>query len=266
MLLTIITVNLNNVKGLNETLSSVAAQTFKGFEYIVIDGGSVDGSVELIKESADKINYWVSEGDKGIYNAMNKGLQKATGEYILFMNSGDSLYNSQVLETFKGYLDGTDIIYGDFIFLYPDGRKDLYKNDKDITYISFLERERHLCHQAVIMSRKSIDKAGGAFDESLKIVADWKMFAIALLQQNASFKYVPETLSYFEAGGISLQKSSIERITDEQQKVIRESFPLFNKDMERILKTGTSFSEIFNSSYLQKLLKLRKKAVSILRK
>jgi glycosyltransferase involved in cell wall biosynthesis len=266
MKLSIVTINYNNAIGLERTIKSIVSQTYTEFEYIIIDGGSTDGSVGLIKENEERINYWVSESDTGIYNAMNKGLQKATGDYIIFMNSGDSLFAKDVLKKFEKHLDGTDIVYGDFVFLNPDGSKKLFRNNSELSYISFLERERHLCHQAVIMSRKAIDKAGGKFDESLKIVADWKMFAIALLQQQASYKYVPETLSYFETGGISLQKKSFEKIIIEQQKVIKESFPLFNEDLNKIKTLGTSFSEVFNSSYLKIIFKVRKKIIHLLKK
>ena len=87
MKLSIITINYNNCDGLRKTIESVIAQTTRDFEYIVIDGGSTDGSVDVIKEYADYIDYWVSEPDKGIYNAMNKGTRAAHGDFLLFLNS-----------------------------------------------------------------------------------------------------------------------------------------------------------------------------------
>ena len=98
MKLSIITINLNNDTGLNKTIESVINQTLKNFEFIIIDGGSTDRSVELIKEYAGQINYYVSEPDKGIYNAMNKGIRQAQGEYCFFLNSGDYFVNESVLE------------------------------------------------------------------------------------------------------------------------------------------------------------------------
>jgi len=108
--LSIITVNLNNAEGLRKTIESVVTQTFTDFEYIIIDGGSTDGSVEIIKLYADKITYWVSEPDKGIYNGMNKGIMVAKGEYCQFLNSGDWLVNENVL---KEVFADVDIVYGD---------------------------------------------------------------------------------------------------------------------------------------------------------
>ena len=100
MKLSIITVNLNNAVGLKKTICSVINQTFLDIEYIIIDGGSLDGSLEIIKEYEKKITYWVSEPDSGIYNAMNKGIMHANGEYLQFLNSGDWLVNDSIIEKF----------------------------------------------------------------------------------------------------------------------------------------------------------------------
>ena len=98
MKLSIITINYNNLAGLQKTIESVVSQTFRDFEWIVIDGGSVDGSRELIERYANSFSYWVSEPDKGIYNAMNKGIVVAKGDYLLFLNSGDWLCDEMALE------------------------------------------------------------------------------------------------------------------------------------------------------------------------
>src|SRR5215204_5788299 len=96
----IITINYNNAPNLRGTIESVINQTYRAIEYLVIDGGSTDGSVDIIKEFGNKIDYWVSEKDKGIYNAMNKGLIRATGDYVLYLNSGDYFADSSVLSDF----------------------------------------------------------------------------------------------------------------------------------------------------------------------
>jgi glycosyltransferase involved in cell wall biosynthesis len=96
--LSIITINKDNARGLEKTIQSVMGQTYNDFEYIVIDGASSDDSVDIIKRYADRMTYWVSEPDTGIYNAMNKGIRKAQGEYCLFLNSGDVLINSNSLK------------------------------------------------------------------------------------------------------------------------------------------------------------------------
>ena len=112
MTLSIITVNLNNRDGLLRTIESVISQTFKDFEWIVIDGGSTDGSKELIEQYADHFAYWVSEPDTGIYNAMNKGIKMAKGEYMQFLNSGDFLRSSTILYDVFSIMPKADIIYG----------------------------------------------------------------------------------------------------------------------------------------------------------
>ena len=96
--LSIITVNRNNAGGLKKTIDSVTAQTYTGFEFIIIDGASEDDSPRIIREHAGRLSYWISEPDNGTYDAMNKGIRAATGEYCLFLNSGDFLIHPGVLE------------------------------------------------------------------------------------------------------------------------------------------------------------------------
>ena len=121
MKLSIITINYNNLAGLRKTVESVLAQTYREFEYIVIDGASTDGSAEYVRAQADKLTYWVSEQDTGIYNAMNKGVRAATGEYVLMLNSGDFLVDEYVVERILPELDGTDIVQGNTIEDHHDG-------------------------------------------------------------------------------------------------------------------------------------------------
>ena len=108
----IITVNFNNKEGLRRTIESVIGQTYHDFEFIVIDGGSTDGSADVLREFDKDITYWVSEKDSGIYNGMNKGIAKATGDYLNFMNSGDCFYTPDVLERVASYNTDADFIVG----------------------------------------------------------------------------------------------------------------------------------------------------------
>ena len=110
--ISVITINYNNKEGLEKTIESVVNQSLQDFEYIVIDGNSTDGSQEILEKYTAKISHAVSEPDTGIYNAMNKGIKAATGEYILFLNSGDEFYATQSLEKAAEHLTGEDIIYG----------------------------------------------------------------------------------------------------------------------------------------------------------
>ena len=111
--LSIITINYNNLEGLKRTVESVVNQTWHEFEYIIIDGASNDGSAAYIESQSHHFDYWESEKDSGIYNAMNKGIKVATGEYLLFLNSGDHLFNDSVLEQNHQYLKIYDLVYFD---------------------------------------------------------------------------------------------------------------------------------------------------------
>ena len=110
--LSVITINYNNKNGLIKTINSVINQTYKDFEFIIIDGGSTDGSLEVIQEYSGQINYWVSEPDNGIYHAMNKGIVMAKGEYCNFMNSGDCFFDEQVLKNAFSHNLSVDIFIG----------------------------------------------------------------------------------------------------------------------------------------------------------
>jgi len=221
-LISIITINYNNLEGLKKTMSSVFEQTLQEFEYIVIDGGSTDGSTEYIERHKDKIDYWVSEKDSGIYNAMNKGIKVATGEYMLFLNSGDWLYENTVLDKIADKLSGCDVLYGNMVKVFPNGKQLLDKgvNGNEITFKTFADGT--LNHSSSLIKRDLFIKYG-FYDENLKIVSDWKFFLITLGLNNAVIKYVDYSLSYFDMTGIS--NSNIKLRNNERLKVLREEIP-----------------------------------------
>ena len=140
----IITINYNNKEGLRETIESVIHQTFHDFEYIVIDGGSTDGSADILREYDKYITYWVSEPDRGIYHAMNNGIKQAHGTYFIFMNSGDCFYNDSVLNDVLEFLN-KDIIVGKSY--YENGVHGFYK--QDITLLDLFNGT--LPHQATFL-------------------------------------------------------------------------------------------------------------------
>ena len=127
MTISVVTINWNNNAGLQRTLASIASQTYNDFEYIVVDGASTDGSVETIMQyDGDARLTWISERDNGIYNAMNKGIRMAKGEYVVMINSGDWLMASDVLERMAEEVERNDhpaILYGTTTNVWPDGRK-----------------------------------------------------------------------------------------------------------------------------------------------
>lgn len=212
----IITINYNNRDGLRKTIESVINQSYRDYEYIIIDGGSDDGSREVIEEYADRISYWVSEPDKGIYNAMNKGILKATGDYLNFMNSGDRFYDHCVLENVLPYLTA-DIVHGRLF--YNSGReRSVYLHEApDMQH--FLDNT--LNHQSSFIARRLF--VDTLYDEHYKIVSDWKFFIEKLILQSCSFVSIPVKVGFFEEGGVSESNSTLD--AKERQEVLEQMFP-----------------------------------------
>lgn len=247
--LSIITINYNNLEGLKRTVESVVNQSWQEFEYIVIDGGSTDGSVAFIESYGYTIDCWVSEPDNGIYNALNKGIQKATGEYLLFLNSGDHFYSAAVLENNVHHLSNHDIIAFD-IHMLGQGHNFIHKHPDELLF-SFLFEET-FAHQSVVIRRTLFDTVG-LYDESLKIVADWKFFihAIAL---GHTYKSVHDVLSVFYFDGISATAEGIFTRKREREKVLLEEFPLYYKDYKLLQKQ----KELLEMNRFKMLLELEK--------
>jgi len=222
--LSIITINFNNADGLQKTMDSVFCQSSHEFEYIVIDGGSTDGSKELISQYANKYKSitftWVSEADNGIYHAMNKGIKMAKGEFLQFLNSGDYLIASDVTEKMLGQQIDCGIFYGNKIKIFPDGRK-LY--NKEIPSISMLTFYLGTLNHASAYIKKSLFSKYGMYDESYKIVSDWKFYLIAIVLNNEKVKYVDIDVVCFDMIGISNTNSIL--IKEERTKVLKEMLP-----------------------------------------
>jgi glycosyltransferase involved in cell wall biosynthesis len=224
-------------------------QTWQEFEYIVIDGESTDGSTSFIESYSDKIDYWVSEPDRGIYNALNKGIQKATGDYVLFLNSGDHFYSATVLANNEHQLINHDIIAFDIRML-GQGYDFIHQHPDELLF-SFLFEET-FAHQSVFIRRTLFDTIG-LYDENLKIVADWKFF-IQALTSGYSYKGVHEILSVFYLDGISATAEGTFTRRREREKVLQEEFPLFYKDYKLLQRQ----KELLNMNRFKMLLELEK--------
>lgn len=192
MKLSIITVNLNNCDGLQKTIDSVICQTFTDYEWIVIDGGSTDGSKELIEQYADRFAYWVSEPDKGIYNAMNKGIKVAKGEYLQFLNSGDWLWENDILNKVFSFGFDEDILYGDCIE--ADGSRSVFPEVLDELYLY----RWTLNHQSSFI-KSSLFK-DGLYSENYKVAADWEFFFLKIIFRNSSYHKVDAVISGVQEG------------------------------------------------------------------
>ena len=216
MKLSVITINYNNCDGLRKTIESVVNQTCRDFEYIIIDGGSTDGSVDVIKQYADKIDYWVSEPDKGIYNAMNKGIAVAHGEYLNFMNSGDCFYDCSSIAEFLNLQANEDIVFGNMVDSYTGKQMGCISSD-NITAADFLNAS--LPHQASFIRRILFEKYG-LYDEKYKIASDWKFFLYVIVFMNVSLRHIDKNFATFENSGISTSNHTAER-----DAIINELFP-----------------------------------------
>ena len=219
MKLSIITVNYNDAGGLERTIKSVISQTFHDYEFIIIDGGSTDDSVNIIKKYESHIDYWVSEHDGGIYAGMNKGLRQAKGEYVNFMNGGDCYHSEDVLEKIFALETNADIITGahaeNGIRNVGEGgvtMLDLYKWAID-HQASFIRREIALRHP---------------YDEKYRIVSDWKFFIESLVFDNCTFYYTDMIVVDVDMKGISNTNFVLDK--KEREAVLHELFP------DRVLK------------------------------
>ena len=221
MKLSIITVNLNNLEGLKRTYESVVCQTFTDYEWSVIDGGSTDGSREFIEQHQDKFAYWCSEPDKGIYNAMNKGIVRAKGEYLNFMNSGDCFADKETLAGVFEKERTADILYG---YITVGGIKGGYHpyrttNNNPRWYEICYAGTLH--HQSTFIKRELFDKIG-LYDDSYKIAADIKWFVIAISKHGASCEFIANTIAIFAPGGKSTHCSD-----NEKNKLHNDLFPYY---------------------------------------
>lgn len=241
MKLSIITINYNNAFGLRKTLASVNAQSYRNIEHIIIDGGSTDGSVEAIKEYAMKVDsqeqraknvIWVSEKDSGIYNAMNKGIRMATGDYIQILNSGDILATEDVTERMMDVLQvkgeelgaknkDVELLYGNMIKKdYTTG--EILGKSGEVEYSLrqyFSSTMNHDC----CYFRRDLFETYGLYDENLKIVSDWKWFLQAIGLGDVKPVYVDIDVTIFDASGISETNLSLRN--QERRQVLEEFLP-----------------------------------------
>ena len=205
MKISIITINYNNGEGLERTIQSVINQDNSlSIEHLVIDGGSIDNSREIIDKYQTHIAYQCSEKDRGIYHAMNKGIAHATGEYLLFLNSGDFLEPDSIVKV-GNQLSGEDIVYGDLYFQDLKGnRTPMLYPEKPTTEYLF---EKSLGHPATFFRRNLFEKY--AYNESLKIVSDWEFLFRKIVMERCRVKHIPIFISTFMTDGISCTMSEL---------------------------------------------------------
>ncbi|MDR2942306.1 MAG: glycosyltransferase [Treponema sp.] len=245
MKLSIITVNKNNALGLERTCQSIVCQTFNDFEWLVIDGASNDSSVDIIKKYAKRMIYWVSEPDTGIYNAMNKGIKQAKGDYCLFLNSGDWLFGiDSLLKAFDiiNSLDEADVYYGDSL------RSDnsIWKMPENLS-IDSLYLQAAPSHQNTFIKR-SLFSSHGFYDENYRTISDSIFWIKEYWLHHSKFIYINTIISVYSIGGVSLTYKPARRELNEAIMNI-----MGRADYDILVKRNTNMPYIF--IYLKKILK-----------
>lgn len=198
--ISIITVVWNGKKHIEDTIKSVIGQTYPNLEYIVIDGASTDGTTDIIERYAPHITYWVSERDSGIYDAMNKGVKAATGDWLLFVNADDYLASSEAIGLSADYLGRCSslVAYGNVIFLTDDGEEKHGHPWEKIRY-EFRNIGMRLPHQATFHAKALF--ANRTFDPSYRITGDYDLLLGYLKDHDAV--HFPVEVTKMRAGGIS---------------------------------------------------------------
>lgn len=196
-ILSIITINLNNRIGLEKTIQSVIAQTSVDYEYIIIDGESVDGSVDIIKKYKEHITYWISEPNKGIYGNMNRGLKECKGKYCLFLNSGDWLVD-EILNNILPHCCIDDIIYFNTYLSYNDNKFEELRYQSSLTMMSFYKRT--IGHQSTLIKRDLFTKYG-MYNENNKLHSDYEFWIKTIIIANCTARYEDIFLAFYDMGG-----------------------------------------------------------------
>lgn len=213
-LITVITVVYNGYTSLEKTILSVINQTYLNIQYVVIDGGSTDGTVDILHRYSSKINYWVSEPDKGVYDAMNKGLDQAAGKWVYFLGAGDVLLD--ILEKVAPQLTDEYIIY----------YGDVYRKDTLTTYDGefspFKLAVLNICHQAILYPSSVFKKH--RYNLKYKIQADHALNLECFGDKDYRFKYLPVIICVYEGDGYSAVNNDLPFFAD-KIKIIKSNFP-----------------------------------------
>ncbi len=242
MKISIITINLNNFHGLLKTIDSVLSQERSLYEWIIIDGGSTDGSRELIEQNQYNIDYWVSESDRGIYNAMNKGINVAKGEYLLFLNSGDYLKND-CLQSVVPMLRG-EIMVGR-VESESSGKLSYQYEDQSFSFSQLYYYS--FPHQASFIKRELFIKYG-MYDERYKIASDWSFFLKVLLREDINIHFISDVISVVEDNGISQTHKLL--FEAERKIILGETIPSY---LVEDLEYSLSLHELKKSRIAKKL-------------
>lgn len=208
---------------MEKTISSVRNQSSRDFEYIVVDGGSKDGSKEAIYVNSDIIDKWVSEPDSGIYNAMNKGATMASGEYLTYLNSGDTLHDVNVIKDTIQWLSAAkreDIVFGKVLNVWGE-RSSVYCFDHELTLISL---HYDVVNHSGAMIRREL-QLKYPYREDLKICSDRQFFIEAIVFGNCTYGHLDRIITTFDKTGVSSSESSLKAIEEENEEILKSVLP-----------------------------------------
>ncbi len=222
MTVSVITINYNDRSGLQKTVTSVIGQTYPDIEFIVIDGGSTDGSSEFLKSKENHFSHWISEPDKGIYNAMNKGIEKATGEYLIFLNSGDVFHDEVVITDFVNAELSAELVYGRILFDYGQGKELLEWEQPNVISLPTLYKSS-IPHQATFF-KWTVFSQYGLYNERFKIVGDWAYNFHLFVKTEARFQFWDRIIAIYDKNGLSSNEEFKAIQTEERNKVLGELF------------------------------------------
>ncbi len=216
-LVSIVTVNLNHWDGLARTLESIGRQTFTDREVVVVDGGSTDGSVDLLRTNrGGVVTDFVSEKDSGIYDAMNKGIRRAKGTYVLFLNGGDAFAADDALEKVIGAAPPVeDVVYADVLIQAVDGATRRWSTPEVLDWDYFMVTT--LPHQATLIRRDLFERVG-LHDTSFRICADFEFLLRAIVVRGASTRHVGVPLAVQLDGGISSAPETFAKLREERKR------------------------------------------------
>ena len=265
--LSIITINYNNLEGLKRTVESVVNQTWQDYEYIIIDGGSTDGSKEIISDYQKRITYWVSEKDNGIYHAMNKGINKSTGDFLIFMNSGDVFYNDTIIDVLVSELKTTDaIVYGDAVL--RNEKKDterIQKHPEKLNFSYFYKQT--ICQQACFIKRSLFDTIF-YFNENYKITSDWEFLIYAIYIEKVQTRKIDLLISIYDTSGISGNPDFRQIATKEREQTINKYFLLYKEDYDLLCSYSSyrfgQLKQIEKSVFFRKIISIIFKFITVM--
>lgn len=257
-MISVITVTLNAEKTLEETLTSISQQTCQDFEIVAVDGGSTDSTIDIFQKYSSHIGTLISEKDSGIYNAMNKGIRAAKGDYLFFLNAQDTLYSEHVFAHVEDAFNSASrpfLVFGDVFFTnracIPNSRllqmPNVVKSYRNAGY-----NDPAICHQAIFYHRHLFE-AVGSYDESYKIYADYDFNIRAFNYAQNRYVYIPEIISNFDLGGVStIINPKYQKIqTAENAELRQKNARMWARSAKKKFLFSKSFSSIDGGYYLQ---------------